>query len=150
MLEKRISKRRYPAKECPQCLETFIPSDKRQKYCSEQHRVDYNNDCRSKKDLHINHTASVIKRNEQILTKIYSQVERLREKVFSIELLKYEGYQFNINTGINKNTATGSTIFWTHNYGLECCNTEKKLFIIHFRNNQINISNGTKNQGINF
>jgi hypothetical protein len=52
-LKKRTSNRRYPIRTCkkPDCNEGFIPTDARQVYCSEQHRIDFNNDRRKLKEL---------------------------------------------------------------------------------------------------
>ncbi|MEY3500197.1 MAG: hypothetical protein RL308_1866 [Bacteroidota bacterium] len=51
-LKKRTSNRYYPIRTCkkPDCNEGFIPTDARQIYCSEQQRIDFNNDRRKLKE----------------------------------------------------------------------------------------------------
>ena len=46
IIKRRISNRTYPSRYCikPDCNKAFVPNDARQKYCSQQHRIDSNND----------------------------------------------------------------------------------------------------------
>ena len=74
ILKSRVSNRRYPLLMCkkPDCRESFVPTDARQIYCCEQHRVDFNNDKRKQKEAINIFFLKKVKSNRDILRKIQS------------------------------------------------------------------------------
>ena len=72
LIKRRESNRRYPLRKCkkPDCQEYFVPSDSRQIYCCEQHRIDFNNDNRKQKEAITILFLKIVKSNEAILKKI--------------------------------------------------------------------------------
>jgi hypothetical protein len=96
-LKKRTSNRRYPIRTCkkPDCNEGFIPTDARQVYCSEQHRIDFNNDRRKLKELIDISFLKIVKKNRTVLHKIASSYFYKKNGFTHKSLLEYEGYDFN-------------------------------------------------------
>jgi hypothetical protein len=132
LLDKRISKRRYPIRKCkkPDCQEDFVPSDSRKIYCCEQHRVDFNNDKRKQKEAITNLFLKKIKSNEAILEKIkISDFYNERKGVFKL-LLDYEYYDFKYYHQIIINKKTGYEAHVCFGYILELVDPEKQFFII--------------------
>ena len=134
-LIKRLSNRVYPSKECPQCSQSFEPTDARQKFCCEQHRIDYHNDQRKIKEAPFKKVTGRIKKNEQILGKIFVRFDGMNSVVpVSKSLLDYEEYDFQINHERSINPATNSEIEWFFYYGLEVADRQKHTFIVRKRN----------------
>lgn len=93
----RVSNRRYPARNCQKadCDIAFIPSDSRQRYCSKQHQIDQNNDQRKVIDKMEREFAQQVKKNKEILVKIFNSNEYKSKGLIHISVLNYEGYDFN-------------------------------------------------------
>ena len=129
--KKRISKRRYPPRICPQSGEEFIPTDARQKYLNPQMRIDYNNDKRKKKNADLNDFTKRLIYNERALKGVYDRLLVMGQKYCSQDLLQFTGVDFNVYSYVTKNEKTGRKTIWSLNYGFECLDQEKKLFQIH-------------------
>jgi hypothetical protein len=133
-LKKRTSNRRYPIRKCkkPDCQGEFIPSDGRQIYCCEQHRVDFNNDRRKLKESYDATFFKIVKKNEAILIKIASSDFYKKNSYAHLSLLEYEGYNFKIYHKKEINPTTKNEVHICHNYGLEFIDPTKNNFsIIH-------------------
>jgi hypothetical protein len=131
-LKKRTSNRRYPIRKCkkPDCQNEFTPSDARQIYCCEQHRVDFNNDRRKlKESIDIAFFKSV-KKNKAILFKIASNDFYKKNLFVHKSLLEYEGYDFNKYHQIIINQATKNVVHFCYDYGLELIEPTKGNFSI--------------------
>lgn len=131
MSNKRISKRIYPSTECRQCKRPFNPSDARQLFCSAQHRIDYNNDQRKIKSAPLDLLNKELWKNERILKKIFESLKQNKQESFGIDLLKYEGYNFNVSRLVNINKTSQNKIYWSLSYGMEIDDENKKTFKIH-------------------
>lgn len=133
----RISKREYPQKKCskPECGIYFVPTDKRQKYCCDQHRIDYLNDKRNTKEKTERPLREAIKKNKDVLEKIYYSIFYRNKKEVPIHLLEYENYQFEKFNRRLINKKTNNEVLFCFEYGLELINPEEQLFIIHKNNN---------------
>jgi hypothetical protein len=131
-LKKRTSNRCYPIRKCkkPDCQREFIPSDGRQIYCCEQHRIDFNNDRRKlKESIDIAFSKSV-KKNRAILFKIASTDFYKKNSYVHLSLLEYEGYDFDYYHQKIINKDTENDVFVCYNYGLELIDPIKRNFSI--------------------
>lgn len=135
MIKPRPSKRVYPAKKCkkPDCDIIFNPTNKRQEYCTTQHRIDHNNDLRALKEAPLKQLASKLTHNLEVLKKIHISLAFNNQNSFSIQLLQYELYNFGTYTDRSVNEGTGNEIEWVYNYGIEGKDINSKTFIIHNR-----------------
>ena len=131
-LNKRVSKRVYPKRACKQCSSEFVPNDARQRYCCEQHRIDYNNDLRRIKDAPLKELTAKMVNNEKILKKFYELLQKHEQEVLGIDFLILDNFEFNVasEVSINKN---GNKIEWQFSYGLEGEDPNRRLFKIHKR-----------------
>jgi hypothetical protein len=131
-LKKRISNRQYPVRRCKKidCKMEYIPSDNRQVYCCDQHRIDSNNDKRKIKILIEIVFSKIVKKNRDILIKIYSSAFYKDNNYVHKTLLDYEDYDFNVNHRIIINKQTGREVHICYDYGLELLDSEKQIFSI--------------------
>lgn len=120
MARKRNSNRRYPPRICPQTGEEFIPSDRRQIYKNAQARIDANNDKRKIKRQPAEDLIKELKRNDEILAKLFLDQESNRYDAIGIyRLLVYENFTFEKMVEVAKVAESGNRIHWYFNYGLE-------------------------------
>jgi hypothetical protein len=133
--KRRISNRRYPVQQCKKkdCQINFTPSDKRQKYCCEQHRIDHNNDMRNLKAQPGIELDKKFRHNQMVLKKIFETLGNIGQTTISIDLLKYENYDFEYYTQKQINISTNREVYWNYFYGIEGQNDKKTTFIIHKR-----------------
>jgi hypothetical protein len=129
----RISNRIYPAKQClkPSCGRHFLPTDARQKYCCEQHRIDHNNDQRKLKNVDLKIFGDKIAHNQAVLQKIYNKMPEFGHRPVNVSLLKYEDFYFDIYSSREKNPHTGLPVCWSWDYGIEGSDPEMETYIIH-------------------
>ena len=132
MIKKRVSNRRYPERICkkPDCQEGFVPSDARQIYCCEQHRVDFNNDKRKLKEAITVLFLKKVKSNEAILEKVKMSDHYIKQKGVHKRLLEYERYDFNYYHQKKINKKTGCEAHVCFDYILELVDSETQFFII--------------------
>lgn len=130
---KRISNRRYPVRFCekPDCIEEFIPTDARQKYCCPQHRIDFNNDNRKKTESIDTYFIKIVKENSLISAKVVSSSFYKSNNHVTKFILDYEGYNFEIYHYMRINIKTNNQIFFCHNFGLELVDLKQQIYIIH-------------------
>ena len=132
IVEKRISNRRYPIRKCkkPDCQEYFVPSDSRQIYCCEQHRIDFNNDKRKLKEAINIFFLKIVKSNRAILNKIKTS-DFYKENGYSTKfLLDHEGYDFSTYHRIIINKKTGREVHVCYDYALELIDAKQEFFSI--------------------
>ena len=131
-INRRISKRRYPLRKCKKndCQEDFVPTESRQIYCCEQHRIDFNNDKRKQKEAITVLFLNKLKNNEAILKKIIRSDYYNKHKCVNKSLLDYEGYDFKYYHQILINQLTGHEGHVCFGYILELVDPEKQIFII--------------------
>lgn len=131
-LKKRLSNRRYAIRKCrkPDCQDEFTPTDARQIYCCEQHRVDYNNDKRRIKDSIDIYFFKSLKKNGAILHKIKSSDFYKREQRVHKTLLEYEGYDFSKFHKMLINQKTNKEVHVCYDYGLEMIDVINQYFSI--------------------
>lgn len=132
---KRISKRLYDSIDCrkPGCKIKFKPTDKRQVYCTPQHRVDHNNDLRKIKNLKFENHNKILAKNQAILEKLFFKLNEMPKKHFHIDILRIENYSFGYMTDKSINEYTGNEIEWNFFYGLEGYCQNEMTFIVHNR-----------------
>jgi hypothetical protein len=131
-LKTRISNRRYPIRKCKKtdCKDEFIPTDARQVYCCEQHRVDHNNDKRKlKQSIDLDFLKSV-KKNRAILHKIVSSDFYKKNRFVHKSLLEYEGYDFKKYHQIIINKRTQKEVQICYDYGVELLDSINQNFSI--------------------
>jgi hypothetical protein len=135
LVRRRISNRRYPSQQCKKkdCQMSFTPTDKRQKYCCEQHRIDHNNDLRNLKAQPGIELDKKIQHNQTVLKKIFQALDTFKRTTVGIDLLIYEKYDFAYYTEKQINTGTNMAVYWNYFYGLEGRDAQKTTFIIHRR-----------------
>lgn len=131
-LKKRTSNRCYPIRKCkkPDCQDEFIPSDARQIYCCEQHRVDFNNDRRKLKESIDTDFLKNVKKNKAILFKIASSDFYINNSYAHLSLLEYEGYDFKIYHKKEINQTAKNEVYICYSYGLECIEPTRGNFSI--------------------
>ena len=133
LIKRRESNRRYPLRKCkkPDCQEYFVPSDSRQIYCCEQHRIDFNNDKRKQKEAITLLLLNKVKNNEAILKKVkISDIYKEKKGVYK-KLLDYEGYDFKYYHQIMINEETGFEAHVCFGYILELVDPTRQFFIIN-------------------
>lgn len=130
--KRRISNRIYPIRKCKKtdCQEDFIPSDSRQIYCCEQHRIDFNNDKRKQKEAITILFLKKIKKNGAILKKILSSSYYKKHKCVNKSLLDYEDYDFNFYHKITINYSTGNEGHICFGFALELIDPINQIFTI--------------------
>ena len=131
-VKRRVSNRRYPIRKCkkPDCQEDFVPSDSRQIYCCEQHRIDFNNDKRKQREAISLLFLNKVKSNEAILKKIVeSDYYKKHEGVYK-PLLDYEGYDFKYYHQLLINKFSGCTVHVCFGYTLELVDPKEQFFKI--------------------
>lgn len=132
---RRPSNRIYAPRKCKKtdCSVTFAPTNKRQVFCTVQHRIDYNNDLRDLKAQPLKILGKKLSHNKEVLKKIHDSLAANSKTSFSIQLLQYELYNFGIYTDMAVNQKTGKQIEWVYNYGIEGKDEDKKTLNIYFR-----------------
>ena len=130
---KRVSNRRYLPKRCkkPECNAVFIPSDSRQKFCCQQHRIDHNNDVRKVSSKPFEDHIKKLKHNEAILKKAYNILKATGNEKAVIDLLRYEQFYEDCFTKFSKNDQTDQIVCWVNDYGIEGLKEPGSKLIIH-------------------
>lgn len=133
LVKKRISNRRYPIRICkkPDCSGEFTPSDSRQIYCCEQHRIDNNNDKRKIIAKIESEFTKKAKNNKSILIKILNSKEYIRAGIINFTILDYEGYDFGIYHSIKIDDKTKREVKFCYEYGISLKDSENQNFIIY-------------------
>ena len=125
-VQKGFSNRIYPPRICLQCKEKFTPTDARQVYCCEQHRIDFNND-KTKAILKYDKVLiKGIKHNYEVLSKIKNSPFYLQNGKFNRSLLDYEGFDFSQYHKKVINKQTNAEILICYDLGIECTNIALK------------------------
>lgn len=129
---KRLSNRRYPERICkkPDCQEGFVPSDARQIYCCEQHRIDFNNDKRKLKEAITVCFLKNAKSNRDILQKIGNSDYYKEFGYVPKFFLDYESYDFSTYHKIMINDITGNEVHVCFDYTLELIDPATQYFLI--------------------
>ena len=137
-LRKRISNRRYPPKACkkPDCRDNFTPRDAKQKFCCEQHRIDYNNDLRKERNKELNEYNNKLLKNQAILKKMYERNQQLPYLSITYSLLEYEDFDFDCNSKEEVHINAKEIIVWSLGYGIELKDATAQTFIIHKKENE--------------
>ena len=132
-MNKRISNRKHPDRICkkPDCKKQFTPADKRQIYCTQQHRVDHNNDLRDLKDKPHKVIKQINLKNQEILAKIYRIQKAKNYPEFNYHLLEVDDFDRRYYT--DSTMVDSKIVYWNYHYGVQGVDSEKKLFITHFR-----------------
>lgn len=131
-LKKRTSNRRYPIRKCKKtsCQDEFTPSDSRQIYCCEQHRIDFNNDRRKLKESIDLSFLKIVKKNRAVLHKIALSIFYKKNGFVHKSLLDYESYDFKIFHQIIINQKTQKEVQICYDYGLELIDPINQNFSI--------------------
>ncbi|HSC55289.1 MAG TPA: hypothetical protein VLC98_16775 [Phnomibacter sp.] len=127
----RFSKRIYPKRACEQCKQLFHPNDARQIFCSPQHRIDYNNDKRKRKNQPFNELILTLKKNDAILEKCYRAIESNKLTSISKENLLLAEFDFSKFRYIDQNPETKEQIYWMGTYGIAAKNDTTTSYIIY-------------------
>ena len=133
LIKRRESNRRYPLRKCkkPDCQEYFVPSDSRQIYCCEQHRIDFNNDKRKLKEAINIFFLKRANSNRAILKKIKTSAFYKKHGYADKFLLDYEDYDFDTYHTIVINKKTGREVYVCFEYALELIDAKKEFFSIN-------------------
>jgi hypothetical protein len=131
--EKR-SKRVYPEKVCanPDCAMPggkYIPTDRRQIYCSPQCGINARNDRRFRDDHEKFAHAKILKKNYRILEMLYKNSSENNIKSISPETLNLLKFELSVFSSQTINEKSGRMVSWYHDMGLEL--TDSMHFIIH-------------------
>jgi hypothetical protein len=128
----RVSNRRYPARKCQKadCDTTFIPTDSRQIYCSKQHQIDQNNDRRKVIDKMEREFAQQVKKNKEILVKIFNSNEYKSKGLIHISVLNYEGYDFNFYHSTMIEYSTKRELKICYDYAILLADSENQYYKI--------------------
>ena len=129
----RASNRRYPSAECqnPACKAKFNPSDRRQKFCEPQCRINYHNDKRHSENQTRFKDERQARLNYQILARIWNKIKDEKEKTVHRSFLEWDGFNFNSQALIKKNSKTNRPIMWYYDNGLELIGDE--IYEIHHK-----------------
>lgn len=130
MVRKRVSKRRYPARNCKQCRQAFTPTDRRQVYCCSQCRVDFNNDKRSEQEAPLLAFKKKLAHNEKCLIKAKKTLEKNNRDYISLDFLLYDGFEIDVYSERGVNQTTGNTVLWSLQHGLEGVDKNRNLYKI--------------------
>jgi predicted nucleic acid-binding Zn ribbon protein len=127
------SQRRYPPEICfnPDCSEQFIPHDRRQMFCSDQCRINYNNDKRRQQNEERFFRESELRRIDQTLETLLDS-KFFKDNEIKEEILDGFGIDRTIGT-LEMNLLSKNPIRWYHAFGIEFL--RNKLYTIHQRTN---------------
>ena len=118
-MSKKVSNRKYPPKNCPQCRKAYTPSDRRQIYCCAQCRIDFNNDKRFREEAEALLIKKSLLQNEKILKYAYEWLKLNQKKEIAIDFLIYSGFQPGIFSGQSINREIGTKVLWSLGFGIE-------------------------------
>jgi len=130
---KRISNRVYPSRDCKQCSRQFIPTDARQIFCGEQHRVDFNNDLRKVRAAPVIAFTNKILKNHAALKKISESLKLNKQTLVNIDLLHYEGFDSGIYSEVTINETNGKKVYWSLGFAIEGVDESKNTFKLYKR-----------------
>jgi len=130
---RRISNRRYSPITCsnPACGIEFVPHDRRQIYCEQQCRINFNNDKRHEENNSRFSDEKQSRLNRKILAAAWEKLINQKEKLVARINLEWDKFNFQTQASIKKNLKTGRNILWYHDYGLELIDPAGNLFEIH-------------------
>jgi hypothetical protein len=130
---RRISDRRYPAKNCknPACKRIYEPHDRRQEYCTSQCRINAGNDKRYQANQTRFSDEKQTRLNNKILESLWNRLSNEKPKHVYKSFLEWERFKFDTQSLIRKNDKSGQTILWYYDYGLELVDEKQNLFEIH-------------------
>ncbi len=126
--------RKYPPRTCvnPDCALKFTPHRRNHIYCTEQCRINFNNDKGSEKKQTDHKLEKVIKNNEKILKKVlkspYYQNDEIRA-----EFLYHEHFDFDVSSDSKLNKKNSQVIRWCHTHGIELKKENPRKYSIHTR-----------------
>lgn len=128
----RVSNRRYPARNCQKedCSTEFIPTDSRQLYCCEQHRIDQNNDKRKSVNKIETTFTRQAKNNRAILMKIFNSKEYKNKSVIHYSVLDYEGFDFTVYHHSLIDNNTNRELKVCYDYGIMLSDSENQYYKI--------------------
>lgn len=131
-----FSSRRYPERDCenPECIfnGSFMPHDRRQKFCCAQCRVNYYNDKRSEENKTVFLDVKHLKNTDRVLHKIYMKyVEKNGYCAVRKEIFHYEGINVMLLVQEWQTKTTGAKVKGYFRYGIELSVEDNNFFIIH-------------------
>jgi hypothetical protein len=129
-MSKKVSNRKYPPKNCPQCRKAYTPSDRRQIYCCAQCRIDFNNDKRAREDAPALFLKKNLIQNERILKYAYEWLRINNKAEIALDYLLFNGFQPNIFSELSINQEIGTKVMWSLGYGIEGIQRNNKLIKI--------------------
>ena len=127
------SNRIYSPIRCKGCGGKFPPHDRRQKYCEQQCRRNYNNDKRRTQNSGRYHVEGTLRACDQLLEALYNS-PLYREEQIGEAILKNLGLDFTTGT-LEENLDTLRPIRWYHAYGVELVDKVRRIYTIHYRTN---------------
>jgi hypothetical protein len=126
----------HPPRKCKKegCEVAFVPTKTNQEYCCPQHQIDAGNDRQRLRNKPLKDHNNKLLHNENVLKKMYNQ--KMLDKSFetNMNLLKYEGFHFDICTTREINKVSNRPIYWCFEYGIEG-SQQADQFIIHIKEN---------------
>ncbi len=111
----------------------FNPSDARQVYCCEQHRIDNNNDNRKLKYENAIAVSRIFSKNEEVLRTFYNNPKFNRESAVQKNFLEILGYDFSRFTEVKINQQTKGLVHWNFLLGIEGADPTVENFFIRNR-----------------
>lgn len=129
---KRYSNRVYPPKLCAKidCKIEFNPTDARQVYCCNQHRIDSNNDKRKIITSYEADFAKKVKNNKNILIKILNSKIYQKDCYIHLSILEYEGFSFLTYHSALTEKKSGREVKFSYEYGIMLIDSEKQFYKI--------------------
>lgn len=123
------SKRTHSPKSCqnPACPKVFIPTDKRQKYCTRQCQINYNNDKKSKK-LESDRYERRLEESDLILAYLYDHAGCNQYSIHE-RILRLQKVDLSLGT-LEYDKRRGQQIRWYLQYGLICTHSKELDYFI--------------------
>lgn len=126
--------RKYPPRKCanPECGEMFTPNRRNHIFCTDQCRINFNNDKSREKNLTDYALEKDIRKNEKILKKCLLSPYYTDDQI-NMAFLVHDHFNFKVSSDNNQSKETDQVIRWSHTHGIELKNTNPKTFTIHKR-----------------
>lgn len=130
------SKRKYPKSICnnPICQQAFIPHDRRQVYCQDQCRINYNNDKKNQALEELKYQQK-LKHIDEALDFLYTQAggDQCMIPESSFQLLKID-----LSLGQEvKNPETGEMMRWYINYGIVAVGSPNEVYYYIYNQKEV-------------
>lgn len=126
----RFSNRVYPERKCLHCGFSFVPKDRRQLYCSKQHKIDAGNDKRILMNRTRFRNEKHLRTIDRTLEALEARMTKLKLKTISLNELLLAGID-RFDLLVEQSQGENNVIIrWFYEYGLQVVDQKATIFRI--------------------